>query len=59
MVDGGTLDQWAGQLTLVEQLADATTTVAQAAGARRPVGEEPVAAPRRDGSSMGEPWVPP
>jgi hypothetical protein len=37
LVGGGTLDQWAGQLTLVEQLADATATTVQmgTAGSRR------------------------
>ena len=29
LVDGGTTDQWAGQLTLVEQLADAVSAVEQ------------------------------
>jgi hypothetical protein len=37
IVGGGTLDQWAGQLTLVEQLADATAATVQVgtAGSRR------------------------
>jgi hypothetical protein len=37
LVGGGTLDQWAGQLTLVEQLADATATTVQmgTAGSQR------------------------
>jgi hypothetical protein len=34
LVGGGTLDQWAGQLTLLEQLAIATASVAQAGTSR-------------------------
>jgi hypothetical protein len=33
LVDGGTTDQWAGQLTLVEQLADAASVVEQTGAA--------------------------